>query len=85
MFTLFMELGSVAGKAVKAGMGEYAARKGDCTQGHLAAVILKEVGDWKPVVKGKSILTPSLRADLAKALAGLAYNIGAAEAGKGLI
>ena len=85
MFTLLMELGREAGKAIKAGVVEYNRAKGDCSQGHLAALILKETAAWKPEVKGKSILTPPLRASLANALAGLAYNIGAAESGRPVV
>lgn len=85
MFTLLMDLGKVAGQAIKAGKAEYDARKGDTTVGALAAVILRETASWKPEVKGKLILTPALRASLAGALGGLAYNIGAAESGKAVV
>ena len=85
MFTLLMELGKVAGKAIKAAIVEYKARGGDVTQGHLAVVILAELREWQPVHKGKAILSAPLRAQFASALAGLSYNIGAAEAGKGLV
>lgn len=84
MFTLFMELGGRASAAIKAGKAEYDARKGDVTIGQLSTVILKATADWKPTINGKGILTPALRASLANALAGLAYNIGAAESGRSL-
>ena len=85
MFTLLMDLGKYAGKAIKAGLKAYKACDGDITQARLATVALAEVKDWKPRHKGTPILTPGLRVAFAGALAGLAYNIGAAEAGRPLL
>lgn len=82
--SLLFELGSVASKAIKAGVAEYN-RDPKATQGSIAVVVLREVADWKPVVEGKAILTPGLKSSLATALAGLAHNIAAAEAGRGLV
>ncbi len=84
MFTLFMGLAKAAEKAIKAAMAEYKKMDGQVSQAYLSTIILKEIGDWKPEHKGKSILTPALRASFASALAGLAYNIAAAEAGRPL-
>lgn len=83
MFTLFIQLGSTAEKAIKAGMAAY--KEGKTSPEAIAVVVAKSTGDWRPEVKGKQILTPGLRASLAKALAGLAHNIAAAEAGKELV
>jgi len=83
--SLLFELGSVAGKAIKAGVAEYNRDPAKATQGALAVVVLREVGDWKPTVNGKMILTGALKSSLASALAGLAHNIAAAEAGRGLV
>lgn len=85
MNSLLFELGGVAARALKAGVKEYKRDPAGATQGSISVVVLKEVGDWKPVVNGKCILTGALRASLASALAGLAYNIAAAEAGRGLV
>lgn len=82
MFTLLTGLGSAAGKAIKAGVAEYKRLNGDVSQGHLATVMLKKLSDWKPEHRGKLILTPALRAQFAQALAGLSYNIAAADAGR---
>lgn len=83
--SLLFELGSVAGKAIKAGIAEYNRDPQKASTGSLAVVVLREVGDWKPTVKGKMILTGPLKSSLASALAGLAYNIAAADAGRGLV
>ena len=85
MFTLLMDLGKVAGKAIKGGVATYKEAKGDVTPERLATVILKDVNGWEPTVNKRKILTPPLRAKLAQSLAGLAYNIGAAEAGRELV
>lgn len=79
---LLFQLAGAAEKAIKAGMAAYKA--GTTSPEALAVVVLKNTNDWKPEVKGKQILTPGLRSSLAKALAGLAHNIAAAEAGKEL-
>jgi hypothetical protein len=84
MFTLFMGLAKAAEKSIKAAMAEYKAKDGQVNQAYLSTIILRELGDWKPEHKGKQILTPSLRASFASALAGLAYNIAAADAGRPL-
>lgn len=84
MFTLGMELGKKAGDAIKACKAEYDNRKGAVSVGALAGIVLQSTRDWDPKIKGTSILTPALRASLANALAGLAFNISAAENGKAL-
>lgn len=83
MWTLFIQLGKTAEKAITAGMDAY--KKGTTSPEALAVVVLKSTSDWKPEHKGKLILTSGLRTSLAKALAGLAHNIAAAEAGKELV
>lgn len=81
MWKLMIDFGTKADAAIKAGMAEYDRLKGACTPDQLAAVVLKETSSWKPALDGKEILTPGLRFSLAKALAGLAYNIAAVKAG----
>lgn len=85
MFTLLSGLGTTAGKAIKVGLAEYKRLGGNTTPGALAVVILKETSSWRPTYNDKPIMTAGLRSQLVQALAGLAYNIGAAEAGKGLV
>lgn len=81
MFTLLMELGSVAGKAIKAAKAA-ADRDSSLTAADLATIVLRETKDWKPTLNGQPVLTPSLRGELARALAGLAYNLSAVEHGR---
>lgn len=83
MWTLFIQLGKTAEKAITAGITAYKA--GTTSPEAISVVVLKSTSDWKPEVKGKAILTSGLRISLAKALAGLAHNIAAAEAGKELV
>lgn len=83
MFTLFLQLARNAETAIKAGIETY--KGGKTSPDAIAVVVLQSTSDWKPEVKGKAILTPGLRTSLAKALAGLAHNIAAAEAGKELV
>lgn len=85
MNALLLELAGVAARALRAGVREYKANPTATTQAMISIVILKEIGDWKPTVSGKCILTPGLKTSLASALAGLAHNIAAAEAGRGLV
>lgn len=47
--------------------------------------IAASVKDWSPVIKGKRIVTPALRAALVGALGHLAFNLIAADSGKELI
>jgi len=85
MFTLLMDLGKQASKSIKAGVKAYKAANGDVSKGKLATVVLGEVRDWEPTINGQRVLTPGLRTSLAGALAHLAYNIAAADAGKELM
>lgn len=85
MNALLMELAGVAARALRAGVKEYKANPTTTTQAMISVVILREIGTWNPTVNGKSILTPGLKTSLAGALAGLAHNIAAAEAGRGLV
>lgn len=85
MFKLFMQFGFEADAALKVGIAEYDARKGDCAPAALTAVILRKTSTWKPELNGKEVLTPGLRVSLANALGGLAYNIAAAKAGKAVV
>lgn len=80
MFTLFMELGKNAGTAIKVGVEAY--KTGQTSEAELKKVILQSLASWKPEHKGQILLTPALRLVLAQGFAGLAHNIGAAEAGR---
>lgn len=81
MWKLMLDFGKKADAAINAGMTEYDRLKGACTPEQLAAVVLRETASWKPTLSDKEVLTPGLRLSLAKALAGLAYNIAAVKAG----
>jgi hypothetical protein len=85
LFKLFMQFGFEADAALKAGIAEYDARKGDCSPAALAVIILKKTSTWKPEMNGKEVLTPGLRVSLANALGGLSYNIAAAKTGKPVV
>lgn len=79
MFTLLMDLGKNASTAIKVGVDAYKA--GQTSEAELKKVILQSLASWKPQHKGQPLLTPALRLVLAAGFAGLAHNIGAAEAG----
>jgi hypothetical protein len=85
VFSLLMDLGKVAGKAIKAGVKGYEDSKGAITEGEMAALIMRECKGWDPKANNVSILTAKARTGLAKGLGVLAYNIAAANAGRGLI
>ena len=82
MLTLFIGLGRHAETAIKAAMARYKETKGDVPIEVLAGVCLKAVKEWDPEVRGRKVLTPSVRASLSRGLAALAYNIAAADAGR---
>lgn len=82
MFTLFLNLAKNAEKAIKAGMKAYEDTDGDVSPDQLTRVCLKETRGWHPKVKGKPVLTPSVRALLCRGLGALAYNIAATNAGQ---
>jgi len=79
---LLLEFGGNASKAIKAGVN---AAKPGVSVGQLAAIVLAETKGWEPKLGGKAILTPSLKTELAQALAHLAHNIVAADAGRPLV
>jgi len=79
MFTLMLELGRNAEKAIKAGMSAYKDQGGNTTPEYLTTVVLQAMNAWTPRYKGVEVLTPSLRILFAKALGGLAFNLAAAE------
>lgn len=80
---LFLEFGSKASTAINAAKQAYI----DIVRLHrrrpsleeLESAVMKAVGAWNPVQRGKTILTDEARRKLAVALAHLAYNLAAAE------
>lgn len=79
MFTLMIDLGRNAERAIKAGITVYKNGHGSASVEEIQQVILQAMRAWQPKHMGKELLTPSLRIQFAKALGGLAYNIAAAE------
>jgi hypothetical protein len=88
MFTLMLQFAKAADKAITAGRDEYArlAKAGTPpTVPALQMAVLANVKDYKPELKGKTILTPALRSSLSGALAHLAFNLASADGGKELV
>lgn len=78
------DLARTAEKAIKAGLAEAKTQRTP-TPPAITPAVLVAVKDWRPEVRSRQIVTPSLRAMLAAALAGLAYNLWAAENGKAVV
>lgn len=76
MFTLLMDFGSTAQKAIKAGVE---AGKSGHTLAEVERQIETITKTWTPTHAGKAVLTPGLRRKLTAALAELSYNVAAAE------
>lgn len=79
---LLISFAKIAEKSLYAGMDAH--RKGAALP-RVQAVVGATVAAWSPVLKGKQILTPSLRAALVGALGHLAFNLAAADGGKGTV
>lgn len=82
MFTLLMSFGSLARKAIEAGI---AAGKKKLDLPTIEVAVHAVTKNEEIVHNGAKLLTPALRAKLAPALAHLAYNIAAAETKKPLL
>jgi hypothetical protein len=82
--TILMEFASRANAAIQAASAAYdaalhARRVPDLPT--CASAVSGAVGAWSPIVKGRSPITPALRAKLVDALAHLGHNLRACQSG----
>lgn len=82
MFTLLLDFGKHAGNAIKAAKARADQLGSAASVDAVAAVVLTETRDWEPLHQGQRVLTPAIRASLAKSFAMLAISISNAERAK---